>query len=286
MALLGNHEVMNLHGDLRYVSPESFASFADSNSQQRLKAAYEKYLGLRRLVDEQALPETRQSFLVRHPAGLLEHREAFGRKARIGRWLRRRQAVAKIGDVVFLHGGLHPEVASLGLKRINDLIGAELAAFDSARDYLVKRRRILPSADFDQITAAGRLELESARSISERDRQRLENLSNYANWLIAHPSGPLWFRGLARWTDDEAKARVPEMLEAIGARYIVIGHTPQLEGGVVTRLDGKVFLIDTGMLDGAYYPGGIAQALEIVDGRFQIIDARGTRVAVPHAAQQ
>ena len=42
--LLGNHEMMNLMGDLRYVTAENYASFADSNSEQRQKAAYQQYV--------------------------------------------------------------------------------------------------------------------------------------------------------------------------------------------------------------------------------------------------
>ncbi|MEE8042727.1 MAG: metallophosphoesterase [Pseudomonadales bacterium] len=280
IALLGNHEVMNLHGDLRYVSVESFASFADPSSQRRLEAAYEKYLRLRWPADEQTGPETWKSFIAKRPAGFLEHREAFGRKGHIGRWLRQRRAVAKIGDVVFLHGGFHPELASFGVAKINARIKTELAIFDSARDYLVRRRRILPSADIEEVDAAARRELESARRISDRDRRDLELLGTYRNWVIAHPTGPLWFRGLAKWSDDELAARVPEVLEELDAKHIVIGHTAQLDGGIVSRLDGKVVLIDTGILGGAFYPGGVLQALEIIEGRFQIIDIRGARVAV------
>ena len=33
VSLLGNHEMMNIMGDLRYVTPENYASFADSNSE-------------------------------------------------------------------------------------------------------------------------------------------------------------------------------------------------------------------------------------------------------------
>jgi hypothetical protein len=284
IALLGNHEVMNLHGDLRYVSVESFASFADPSSQRRLEAAYEKYLRLRWPADEQTLPETWKSFIAKRPPGFLEQREAFGRNGHIGRWLRQRRAVAKIGDVVFLHGGFHPEVASFGLAKINARIKTEFAIFDSARDYLVRRRRILPSADIEEVDAAARRELESARRISDRDRRDLELLGTYRNWLIAHPTGPLWFRGLAKWSDDELAARVPEVLEELDAKHIVIGHTAQLDGGIVSRLDGKVFLIDTGILDGTFYPGGVVQALEIIEERFQIIDADGARFDVPSAA--
>src|SRR5712671_8037328 len=44
VSLLGNHEVMNVMGDLRYVIPVNYGSFADGNSEKRQKAAYEEYL--------------------------------------------------------------------------------------------------------------------------------------------------------------------------------------------------------------------------------------------------
>jgi hypothetical protein len=43
VSLLGNHEMMNIMGDLRYVTPVNFASFADSDSEKRQKSAYEEY---------------------------------------------------------------------------------------------------------------------------------------------------------------------------------------------------------------------------------------------------
>src|SRR5438445_4368273 len=44
VSLLGNHEMMNIMGDLRYVTPMNYGSFADGNSVQRQKAAYEEYV--------------------------------------------------------------------------------------------------------------------------------------------------------------------------------------------------------------------------------------------------
>ena len=35
VSLLGNHEMMNIMGDLRYVTPVNYASFSDSNSEKR-----------------------------------------------------------------------------------------------------------------------------------------------------------------------------------------------------------------------------------------------------------
>src|SRR5262245_30421380 len=41
--LLGNHEVMNIIGDLRYVSAEEYASYSDLNSVKRQDTAYKAY---------------------------------------------------------------------------------------------------------------------------------------------------------------------------------------------------------------------------------------------------
>ncbi len=43
VGLLGNHEVMNIMGDLRYVTPLNYASYAGSNSEARQKAAYDEF---------------------------------------------------------------------------------------------------------------------------------------------------------------------------------------------------------------------------------------------------
>ncbi len=278
VALLGNHEVMNLHGDLRYVAAEAYTSFATPGADERLNAAYAAYLELRP-VGAGGPAETRDRFAAVRPAGFLEHREAFGPKGRIGKWLRKRPALANIGGVVFVHGGIHPEVASRGLRELNRQIQAELAGFDAATEYLARQRRILPSAPLDRILDAGRLELASGRAISPQVRQQLELLAGYDSWLVAHPIGPLWFRGFAEWPDEEAAKHVPELLELLGAQHFVVGHTPQIGRGITRRLDGQLYLIDCGILGGEFYPGGVEQALEIRGGEFRIIDAARARVS-------
>jgi hypothetical protein len=72
----------------------------------------------------------------------------------------------------------------------------------------------------------------------------------------------LWFRGYDQWPDDEGTAQLGKVLEAYDAAHIAVGHTVQKGGRIRPRFDGKVFLIDTGMLS-SYYPGGRASALEI-----------------------
>ena len=92
--LLGNHEVMNIVGDVRDVTPEIFATFADGRSEGRRESAWKDYEALvaARQRVRASLPKayqhTRESWMAAHPPGWLEYREALGPRGRYGRWLR------------------------------------------------------------------------------------------------------------------------------------------------------------------------------------------------------
>jgi hypothetical protein len=79
--------------------------------------------------------------------------------------------------------------------------------------------------------------------------------------LLRREDGPLWYRGLVDGTATEAD--VSAVLQALGAKTIVVGHTPTREGKVQTYFGGRVVAIDTGMLGGEFYPKGVPSALEI-----------------------
>jgi hypothetical protein len=88
--------------------------------------------------------------------------------------------------------------------------------------------------------------------------------------LTMSEDGPLWYRGLAR---DEEEAFAPELtriLDMVGARAIVIGHTVSETGRVRPRFGGRVVQIDTGMLS-SVYKGGRPSALEIIGDRWTAI---------------
>jgi hypothetical protein len=84
--------------------------------------------------------------------------------------------------------------------------------------------------------------------------------------------GPLWYRGLAMEPEHAFAATVDRILTEVRARAIVIGHTPGPSiGRIATRFGGRVILIDTGMLQGNFYPGGTPSALELHDGSMTAI---------------
>jgi Calcineurin-like phosphoesterase len=274
VSLLGNHEMMNIMGDLRYVTAENYAAYADSNSAERQKSAYQEYVKWRnshaQLLAElpQPMELTEAEWMARHPLGFVEQREAFSPNGSYGKWLREHSAVAKIGEVIFLHGGIHPNLAHLKLDTINSHIRDEIKAFDSAKQGLVDQKVILPFFTLQEITAAVQAELTAERkSLVPSDQQkqaRLVGFLGYGDWLSVRVDGPLWFRGYDQWSEEEGSAQIGKVLESYNAKRIVVGHTVQKGGRMRPRFGNRVFLIDTGMLS-SYYPGGRPSALEILD---------------------
>ena len=287
VSLLGNHEMMNIMGDLRYVIPMNYASFADSNSEQRQKAAYEEYVKWRgshaSLLAElpQPMELTEAEWMARHPAGFIEQREALGPKGEYGQWLRGHAAVAEIEGNIFLHGGIHPDVAKTKLDAINNRIHDEIKEFDALKAYLDNEKLILPFFNLQEINnvlqAEVIAELKAHATGNDERKAKIQEFLKQGDWLSVRVDGPLWFRGYDRWTDAEGAPQASKVLEGYKASHIVVGHTVQNGGRIRPRFDNKVFLIDTGMLS-SYYPGGRASALEICgDGKFIAVylDQRG-----------
>ena len=82
--ILGNHEIMNLSGDLRYVQP--------------------KYLNNATILNE-------------------KYESMFNESTELGRWLRTKNVVEKINNIVFTHGGISADMnrTELDIPEINKL---------------------------------------------------------------------------------------------------------------------------------------------------------------------
>jgi hypothetical protein len=131
VVVLGNHEAMNLLGDLRYVTPGEFAAFADERSPARRERLYMT----NRKELEKASPRVRPSqaraeWLARTPLGWAEHRAAWSPAGELGRWAGANPALVKVGTTLFAHGGLSAEYARTGIDEINRRSRAAMAAAD------------------------------------------------------------------------------------------------------------------------------------------------------------
>ena len=149
--VLGNHETMVLAGDLRYIHPKYVVT------SERIGRTYD---------------------------------DLFGPDTELGRWLRSKNTVVRVGDFMFVHAGYSPELDTLELEpdainqRIRDTIG--------------------PPA------------------WPERDQ--------LGPHLIWHQQGPMWYRGhfdayAAQWGGKPTDEQLDAILERNGAKHIVIGHT-------------------------------------------------------------
>ncbi len=130
-ALTGNHETMNMLGDLRYTVPEEFAAFKGPASARYRDELFERMVRGRRDRGETPATEAeRRLFEEQHPLGWVEHRLAFTPKGTYGGWIARANAVVKVGDSLFLHGGLSPKYADFSLTDLNERVRREMGEPD------------------------------------------------------------------------------------------------------------------------------------------------------------
>ena len=164
-ALVGNHEVMRLIGDMRYVSAKEYEAFQTPESSALRNALYASASTTMRdqarktgeKFDEGAYSK---AFFAETPLGLVEMHRAFSPKGDYGAWLRNKRAFVKINGVLYLHGGFSPAVAAMGC--------AALAT---------RTRLELQAATLEATTAVE---------------------------LLSREDGPLWYRGLTDGTATEA----------------------------------------------------------------------------------
>jgi hypothetical protein len=194
--VLGNHEAMNLLGDLRYVDAQEYAGYADLESAAEREAA--------RLAPIDGCSTPCPSFDERFPPGYFAHRAAFAPDGRYGRWLLGLPVAIRINDTLFMHGGLGPALRGVNLTDLN------------------RRYR----------TALG---------------EALEHPETAEDDPLLSQDGPNWYRGTALCHEATESDVLLPLLAQFGAARLVIGHTPTRDARAVTRFDGRVVKLDTGM---------------------------------------
>lgn len=131
-ALIGNHETMVMRGDLRYVHPGEYSALIDKRSAMRQQNYYERYVEyIKATTAEEKLPSFdrayRDAWNERYPLGFVEHRQAWAAEGEFGEWVRGHDAILRIDDSLFVHGGLDPMAEPIAIDAINAQVVAELA---------------------------------------------------------------------------------------------------------------------------------------------------------------
>ncbi len=205
--LIGNHEAMNMIGDLRYVIPEEYAALKTRKSAQ-LRDRY--YAGSIQWMKANLPPESmpvfdeahRAQWDLKYPLGYVEHRRAWSANGEFGSWVAKHNAVIRINNILFMHGGLGPAFAETSLKQLNSSVLQAL--------------------------------------------QDVGSITTTSKTVLEHEEGPLWYRGLAQHEQQSERAHLDSLLQAHQVQHLVLGHTVT-EGSIKPRFKGAVILIDTGM---------------------------------------
>jgi hypothetical protein len=282
--LLGNHEVMNLMNDLRYVTPAIYRSFGTEQSEKVRDEAYQNYLKFqsahREHIHGAALPNDeaeRKKWMDAHPPGYFEYVDALGPQSKYGRWIRKHHAITQLGDGLFVHGGLSPNLKFRNIAELDDQIHTEISDFDSIWQSLSDKKviwRYMTLAEAVQCVGEEMNWIQSRGRVDDPGAvQEMQKLLGYQSWMCVSSEGPLWYRGLAQDPEEKLMDGVMAMLARLRARFIVEGHTVLSKSDIIPRFENHVFLIDTGMNREEYQ--GRPSALEIQDGRFTAYYADG-----------
>lgn len=280
--LLGNHEIMNMLGDLRYVSPGEFAAFAADETAEERAAGLREFLEPYGEVDGD--PEVlRALFDERYPPGWFAHRRAFGPDGRYGSWLLERPVAIKDGGTLFVHGGLSLADAALTPAELTERVHREIRLYHELRAKLIAAGWLDSLAPFGESFGIVAAAAEQAAAAGGADPETLRAADRFLelgrNASCIRTDGPVWNRQLAEADELEFDSQLRTILEASGATRFVVGHTTAGDGRIATRFHGRVFAIDTGA--GPAYDGRIS-ALEIRDdGQVSAVYLDGRKLLAP-----
>ncbi len=243
--LIGNHEEMNITGIAfdyaGYVTAEQFVSFLPDKYKKKKEKEFREKIkdkARHRTGQEQSVDNNFKIYwedlMKTETQARMLYTNNFNDK--YGKWIIEHNAVIKINDIIFVHGGISKKYSTWKLKDINNLLRNELT-------YL---RRVI-------------------KGFRPPD-------APLALQIVYKTEGPLWYRGLALNEEEIFKEEVDQILDKMGANNIVIAHTPTTSSRIIakefmSRFDEKVWIIDTGISE---YYGGFLSALIIDNGNFSI----------------
>ena len=196
--VLGNHEIMNLSGDLRYVNPK-YASNAALLRQNYVS-----------LYDE---------------------------NSELGRWLRTKNIIEKIGDMVFTHGGISGAMngMSISIPEINQL--ARPYYSDSGYNYNDKKTDII-YGDNGPFWYRGYYQKTNPRTLSQID----STLSHYSinhivtGHTIVSDTISVWYNGRLLNTDVHHAEGKSEALLIDNDKFFRVNQ----EGNKVLLMEGRL----------------------------------------------
>lgn len=244
--ILGNHEIMNVEGDFRYVSREEFRCFKEHLDQ--VYYSNSKYPYHSRTLKSARRILSKHSSNPRLPKGYRERLYAFSPTGLCANFLARNYyGMLQIGKWLFCHGSPTMEtVATYPVDLINTVTSMYLLGLDSREmdieTHFDKIMHDLPSQTHQNSNNDDRDDVDStsiiwARTFGERNIANRENRQNKEKELESRLDVIL-----AAYNTSNNNT-----MDSNKAHYIAIGHTPQFNEGINSIINGRVWRCDIGM---------------------------------------
>jgi hypothetical protein len=287
IVLMGNHEAMNILGELRDVNPMAYQSFVGPDSEQRQRQAWKDWSAWRfqraEAVGEAFViaAEAETQWFASHPPGWVEYVESMRPEGLYGAWLRSLPVAVEINDILFVHGGVHQEIEDRNVASINRRAGEEIRSFDDYRAYMVAEGLCLSTSAAGEMVNVINQEAAHLNSLDDSERTtsnprvtrllEVYDLAQWKSWSVLDGKGPLCFRGAARWSEEEHESEISAILEAFDVERMVTGQSDGKNRLIQARFDNRVLLTSVDMTDGPDDRRGDPAALEIVGDDYFVV---------------
>lgn len=286
VVLMGNHELLNIFGELQGVDYAAYQHFAGPDAELQQQRAWEAVADWRRRRAEATGAElsadeaAKAEWLAAHPPGWVEYAMAMRPEGRYGRWLRTLPAAFELGGQLFVHAGFSPEMRGLEVAEVNRRAADEIATFDASRARMAADGLCLPFSSARELVDVIAKEiaylngLDGARQRRAKSRLEAANelhpLTGMGGWSVLAETGPLFFKGATAWDDTDRGAEMAAILDGAGATRMVVGHASGPDKHIHARFGGRVVIASTELSDDPWGTNKPA-ALEIVDGQTFVV---------------
>ena len=272
--IIGNHEIMNVEGDFRYVSMEEFKSF--KKHLDKIYISKSKYPYYSRTLKNSLINKYKSQHHSKKyknnskssnkystlPDGYRERLYAFSPTGICANYLGTTGYMTlQIDKWLFCHGSpTYSTMSKYSIDLINTVISMYLLGIESHQDTIIKHYDILTNAE----------ETESSIIWDRTFGQQIISDDNFS-------TNPLLLSKLDTILENYNKTNNLMNNDNLKVKYVAIGHTPQSKNinGINSTCNGKVWRCDIGMSK-AFAPDNRkkVQILEITGDKIQVLEEK------------
>ncbi|XP_074290693.1 shewanella-like protein phosphatase 1 isoform X2 [Silene latifolia] len=247
----GNHETINVERDFRYVDSGGFDECSDfleylGECDHNWEQAFVTWIDVSAKWKEDR-NKSRNHWgpwnLVKRQRGVIARSLLFQPGGPLARELARHPIVLKVDDWVFCHGGLLPHHVGYGIERLNNQVSCWMRGEHDENDTTTPIP-FIATRGYDSVVW---------------NRLYSTDTSDLEDYQI-----------------NQIHTILEETLQAIGAKAMVVGHTPQTQG-VNCEYNCSIWRIDVGMSSGVL--DSRPEVLEILDNKARAIRGKGDTVS-------